>query len=127
MSDLLVQNDIKKGDRVYLPDVAAIIVGDNNIKLEQIYIALEDMTTGQVIKSKDFFNLVEIVDPLIIQKGDSPSKNGVYICYTDDLPGVLTCKLLLTYVDGYWTHTGSIEQYRGVIFGYLGPLPSMFK
>lgn len=53
-----------------------------------------------------------------------PSKSGTYVAYTDDKNPMYPKKKLLMYVDNKWGYPSSDQMYRGVIFGWIGPLPT---
>jgi hypothetical protein len=59
------------------------------------------------------------------QNGD-PLLNGKYICWINpdfDVPAAT--HIILTWMFGQWSYPGSDSQYRGVIYGYAGPIPTL--
>ena len=55
--------------------------------------------------------------------GDSPDQNGCYVVY-EDVYAPYARKVFLTFYNGKWGYTGSDQQFRGTIIGYIGPMPS---
>lgn len=60
-----------------------------------------------------------------VEQGDPPTA-GMYVAYIEPYnPGfpVARRELLLWY-DGRWCYNGSDQFYRGVVYGWIGPLPT---
>lgn len=56
--------------------------------------------------------------------GANPTKTGVYACRTPHpIAPNLTEDKFLMWFDGRWAHLGSDQNYRGEVFGWIGPLP----
>jgi hypothetical protein len=50
----------------------------------------------------------------------------MYVAYVDpDMDVPYAKKLLLMWIDGQWGYPGSSANYRGPVYGYIGPLPAM--
>lgn len=55
-----------------------------------------------------------------------PAQNGLYVAYVDpDMDVPFSAKLLLMWMDGRWGYPGSDQNYRGTVYGWVGPLPAM--
>jgi hypothetical protein len=58
--------------------------------------------------------------------GDMPEFAGVYVAYVNpahpEIPRADRI-ILLYHVD--WFYQGSDQKYRGIVYGYVGPLPHM--
>jgi len=117
-----VFHDIKKGDLVQLPDVAALMFKADS--LPSIYMAKRDLKKDEVIDIEHMGEAIELTDLLYIKEGDKPDENGQYMAYTDDRPGPYGHKTLLTFVNGVWMRSGSDQSFRGKIYAYIGPLPA---
>lgn len=128
MIDFLSLNDIKKGDIVTISDDRTRwIMRKTDQNIDKVYIAKQNLTKNKRIPADKLPEIFDQYDPLVPFKGSTPQHNGMYVCYTEDLPGNLTDKILLTYINGKWSYPGSDQYYRGKIIAYLGPLPAIFK
>jgi hypothetical protein len=47
----------------------------------------------------------------------------MYVVY-EDVYVPYARKLFLRFIKGKWWHSGSDQKFRGVIVGYIGPMPS---
>lgn len=67
------------------------------------------------------------VKPLAIDVRNTPQENGMYVAYVDsDLPHLrFAARKLLMYVNGKWSYPGSSINFRGEIYGWIGPLPAL--
>jgi hypothetical protein len=59
--------------------------------------------------------------------GIPPAKNGIYVAFVESkLPGLpFRERILLMYVDEIWSYPGSSVNYRGEVYGWIGPLPAL--
>lgn len=55
--------------------------------------------------------------------GNTPEKDGMYVVYEDTYLR-FPKKVFLTYLDSKWSYPSSDQKFRGVIIGYIGPMPS---
>ena len=56
----------------------------------------------------------------------SPKVDGKYVCWVNpdiDVPAAKT--IILTWMFGEWAYPSSDSRYRGVVYGYAGPIPSL--
>jgi len=61
---------------------------------------------------------------LKIERG-TPPKAGTYVVYELLAPGFpYPQKQLLLWHEGVWSYSGSDQNYRGEVLGWIGPLPS---
>jgi hypothetical protein len=57
---------------------------------------------------------------------DQPTENGLYVAYVNPEWSIQFAKrMLLMYMDGQWSYPLSAENYRDVVYGCIGPLPSL--
>jgi hypothetical protein len=117
---LTVYEDIKKGEFVDIPDVAQLIVKQH--RTAKAYVAKQDMEKGLKVPTDRFSDYVEPATTYALCYGDDPSENGQYVAYTDLRPGKYAHRVLLTFIDGQWFHSGSDQSYRGIVYAYIGPL-----
>jgi hypothetical protein len=117
---LTVYEDIKKGELVYIPDVAQLIVKQHTTA--KAYMAKQDMAKGLGLSTNEFHDYVEPATMCMLHYGDTPSENGQYVAYVEGF-GRHAKKILLTFIDGQWIHSGSDQSYRDRVFAHLGPLP----
>lgn len=58
----------------------------------------------------------------------TPPRPGSYVAYVDDdavrLPG-LRKRILLTWSDDRWGYPCSDQNFRGIVHGFVGPLPPL--
>ncbi len=60
------------------------------------------------------------------QGGSEPEIEGEYLCWVNpDFDVPYANKIMLMYMNGRWWHKGSDSSYRGVVYGYAGPIPSL--
>ncbi len=63
-----------------------------------------------------------------VEIGYRPASDGLFVCYVDNpLLPEFTDRLILMRFKGEWTYPMSDQKYRGMIYGYLGPLPTIKK
>ncbi len=56
-----------------------------------------------------------------------PKSDGMYVAYVNSkMKGLpYADKKLLMFFGGNWGYPGSAENYRDVVYGYIGPLPAL--
>ena len=52
-----------------------------------------------------------------------PDKAGMCVCYIESEVGGYPDKKLLMWFDGWW-YPSSDQKFRGVVFGFIGPIPA---
>ena len=61
-----------------------------------------------------------------ITTGDHPKKDGMYVAYVDpDVDVPFAQKKFLIWSKGQWGHCGSDQNFRGAVYGFIGPLPAL--
>ena len=53
----------------------------------------------------------------------NPSQAGMYVCFVEAGVSQYPEKKLLMWYDG-WSYPSSDQKYRGIIYGWIGPLPA---
>jgi hypothetical protein len=62
-----------------------------------------------------------------LNKG-TPTFSGVYAVYVDDPDAAQLAKRdFLMWHDGRWSYPHSDQNFRGVVHGWIGPLPGIMK
>lgn len=59
-------------------------------------------------------------------EGDTPVEDGTYVCWVNpdfDIPFAKT--VFLMWMENRWWLRGSDAQYRGVVYGFAGPVPPL--
>ena len=57
---------------------------------------------------------------------EKPIKEGMYVAYVDteiDIP--FAERKILLFLDGIWSYPGSSENFRGHVYAWVGPLPTI--
>jgi hypothetical protein len=55
-----------------------------------------------------------------------PTLNGLYVAYTNyDYDSITAKRELLVCIDGKWGYPQSDQNYRGHVYGFIGPIPIM--
>lgn len=59
-------------------------------------------------------------------EGDTPAEAGKYVCWVNpDINIPYAKQIFLMWMDEKWWYTGSDAQYRDVVYGFAGPIPSL--
>lgn len=65
------------------------------------------------------------MDNLEIETGNPP-RNGMYVAYVNsEYINTYAEKIFLLNIDGKWGYPGSDQLYRGIVHGWIGPLPGL--
>jgi hypothetical protein len=59
-----------------------------------------------------------------VQEGE-PALKGLYVAYVDDEHVTRFAKRTFLMWMGQWSYPGSDQNFRGHVYGWVGPLPAM--
>lgn len=60
---------------------------------------------------------------ILIQEG-TPSRTGLYVAYVNGDVSIRAERKFLMWMDR-WSYPGSDQNFRGHVYGWIGPLPTM--
>lgn len=54
---------------------------------------------------------------------ESPVQTGLYLIFADPKVGIHTTRMLMLWINDRWCYPSSDQNYRGKVYGWLGPIP----